>query len=143
MEYIDGRPIDSYCDEHALTVDARLRLFRDVCAAVSYAHRNLIVHRDIKPSNILVTADGGVRLLDFGIAKLLDAPLDAPAFAQTRADMRLLTPAYASPEQVRGEPVTTASDVYALGMLFGQLLCGALPYSFPDGRARAIERVIC
>jgi serine/threonine protein kinase/tetratricopeptide (TPR) repeat protein len=143
MEYIDGRPIDVYCDEHALPVDARLRLFRDVCAAVSYAHRNLVVHRDIKPSNILVTAEGGVRLLDFGIAKLLDAPLDGPAVAQTRAEMRLLTPAYASPEQVRGGVVTTASDVYALGVLLCQLLGGALPYSFPDGRAGAIERVIC
>jgi serine/threonine protein kinase/tetratricopeptide (TPR) repeat protein len=143
MEYIDGQPIDLYCDERALPIDARLRLFREVCAAVSYAHRNLIVHRDIKPSNILVTAEGGVRLLDFGIAKLLDTPLDGSTLAQTRAELRLLTPAYASPEQVRGEVVTTASDVYALGVLLCQLLCGALPYSFPDGRARAIERVIC
>ena len=143
MEYIDGEPIDAHCDRHALPVAARLRLFREVCAAVSYAHRNLVVHRDIKPSNILVTADDAVKLLDFGIAKLLDAPLDPSAAAMTRADMRLLTPAYASPEQIRGEPVTTTSDVYALGVLLYQLLAGALPYAFPDGGAREIERVVC
>jgi serine/threonine protein kinase len=143
MEYVDGRPIDAWCDGQAASVDARLWLFCDVCAAVSYAHRSLIVHRDIKPSNILVTPDGSVKLLDFGIAKLLDTPSASEELMQTRADMRFLTPAYASPEQVRGDAVTTTSDVYSLGVLLYQLLCGALPYAFPSGRAGEIERVVC
>jgi tetratricopeptide (TPR) repeat protein len=143
MEYVDGDPIDRYCDARNLGIDARLALFCDVCAAVAYAHRNLIVHRDIKPSNILVTPANEAKLLDFGIAKLLDDTVESVALTQTRADMRLLTPHYASPEQVRGEPVTTASDVYALGVLLCQLLSGALPYAFPSSRSREIERVVC
>ncbi|MEJ2218869.1 MAG: serine/threonine-protein kinase, partial [Gemmatimonadota bacterium] len=122
MEYVEGMPIDRYCDEHRLGVPERLRLFRTVCGAVRHAHRNLVVHRDLKPANILVTGEGEVKLVDFGIAKVLDPeafPDDAP---QTRVGQRLLTPEYASPEQLRGEPVNTASDVYQLGLLLCQLL---------------------
>src|SRR5947208_14533513 len=111
MEYIEGLPIDEYCNQHALAIPERLKLFREVCAAVSYAHRHLVVHRDIKRSNILVTADGVPKLLDFGIAKILQTGESAPTFA-TMTGQRLMTPEYASPEQVRGEPVTTATDVY-------------------------------
>jgi serine/threonine-protein kinase len=110
MEYVDGRRVDRYCDEERLTIEQRLDLFRRVCAGVQHAHRNLVVHRDIKPSNIIVTGDGEVKLLDFGIARLLAAAdrLDDP---MTQPVMRILTPEYASPEQVRGEPVAIASDV--------------------------------
>ncbi|PYQ60428.1 MAG: serine/threonine protein kinase, partial [Acidobacteria bacterium] len=109
MEYVDGRPIDQFCAERKLSVRERLELFRQACSAIHFAHQNLIVHRDLKPGNILVTADGAPKLLDFGIAKLLD-PTQEP-FALTRLDLRPMTPEYASPEQVRGEPITTASDV--------------------------------
>ena len=124
MEYVDGVPITTYCDQRKLGIDARLRLFRDVCGAVHYAHQNLIIHRDIKPGNILVSPDGGVKLLDFGIAKLLDPALGAADQPRTRTELRAMTPEYASPEQVRGETVTTASDVYALGVVLYELLSG-------------------
>lgn len=145
MEYIDGQPITSYCDERRLSVKQRLRLFRAVCGAVQHAHRNLIVHRDLKPSNILVTEDGAPKLLDFGIAKLLSPSMSATALtlAQTAPSVRLMTPHYASPEQVRGEPVTTATDVYALGAVLYELLTGATPHRFRDGSFTEIERVIC
>jgi tetratricopeptide (TPR) repeat protein/tRNA A-37 threonylcarbamoyl transferase component Bud32 len=122
MEYVEGRPITEHCQSVGASSGARLRLFRDVCAAVSYAHANLVVHRDIKPSNVLVTDDGTVKLLDFGIAKLLDEEADATL---TRTDVRVGSPAYAAPEQAAGEPITTATDVFALGILLRELLTGA------------------
>ena len=124
MEYVEGLPLDLYCDRNRLGIDDRLRLFLRLLDAVSYAHRNLLVHRDIKPANILVTAQGEPKLLDFGIAKRLAG--DQPAGTQT--SFRLMTPAYASPEQVRGESITTASDVYSLGVVLYELLCGRGPY---------------
>jgi serine/threonine-protein kinase len=126
MEYVDGEPLDAYCDRRRLDVDARLGLFLSVCRAVAHAHRSLVVHRDLKPANILVTADGTVKLLDFGIAKLLD-PDAADEAARTRTGHHLLTPAYASPEQVSGEAITTATDVYGLGLVLYQLLCARAP----------------
>lgn len=127
MELIEGEPIDRYCDRLRASVDERLRLFLEVCSAVQYAHRRLIVHRDLKPSNILVSADGVPKLLDFGIAKILDPGADATAAEHTRTVLRLMTPDYASPEQLRGQPITTASDVYSLGLLLYVLLTGLKP----------------
>ncbi len=137
LEYVEGARIDKYCDERRLPPEARLRLFLDVLAAVSHAHANLIVHRDLKPSNILVTADGTAKLLDFGIAKLLqEGGGDAEAATLTDVGGRVLTPEYAAPEQVRGEPVTIATDVYSLGVLLYVLLAGRNPIGDP-GRSVA------
>ena len=127
MDYVKGKPLTEYANEHQLSIAERLKLFRVVCGAVSYAHQNLVIHRDLKPGNILVTERGEVRLLDFGIAKLVQ-PTGAEQRDVTLADLRLLTPEYASPEQVKGEPVTTVSDVYSLGVLLYELLTGERPY---------------
>jgi eukaryotic-like serine/threonine-protein kinase len=127
LEHIDGRPIDRYCDERALGVDARIRLFLDVLAAVAHAHANLVVHRDLKPSNVLVSDDGQVKLLDFGIAKLLQTDENS---VLTREGGSVLTPEYAAPEQVTGSQVTTATDVYSLGVLLYLLLGGQHPTGF-------------
>ncbi len=143
MEYIDGVPIDRHCDEHRLSIDDRLRLFEKVCAAVQRAHQNLIVHRDLKPGNILVTRDGQPKLLDFGIAKIIN-----PAFSPIDEDptvpgCRVMTPDYASPEQIRGLTLTTASDVYSLGVILYELLSGHRPYRFDSRRLADMERAIC
>jgi serine/threonine protein kinase/Tfp pilus assembly protein PilF len=144
MEYVDGIAIDAYCDANRLDVAARLRLFQTVCAAVHYAHQNLIVHRDLKPSNILVTAAGAPKLLDFGIAKLLDERQARQyTLAVTQADIRIMTPDHASPEQVTGQPITTSSDVYVLGVLLYKLLAGTGPFIISSVRLTEIERAIC
>ncbi len=132
MEYVEGEPIDAYCRQHSLGLRQRLKLFRRVCEAVDYAHQHLIVHRDIKPSNILVNTNGEPRLLDFGIAKILDQSRVEAAQPQTEVADRLLTPHYSSPEQLRGEPVSTASDVYALGVVLYELLTGHRPFERAD-----------
>ena len=130
MEYVDGAPIDQWCDARQLNIASRLDLFRQVCDALQYAHRNLVVHRDLKPSNILVTTDGRAKVVDFGIAKLLDDTTGTGAPTDTRVPLTL---GYASPEQVRGAPITTASDVYSLGIVLHQLLAGGSPYLVDAG----------
>ncbi|MBT8402131.1 MAG: serine/threonine-protein kinase [Rhodothermia bacterium] len=142
MEYVEGTPIDEYADDCKLSVQGRLRLFQQVCGAVQYAHQNLVVHRDIKPSNILVTEDGVVKLLDFGIAKLLDQDSDLPP-SITRTGKRLMTPDFASPEQVSGKVISTSSDVYSLGVLLYRLLSGRKPYRMESGVPHEIARIIC
>ena len=142
MEYVDGVSIDAYCDQNRLSVNDRLTLFRKVCGAVHFAHQNLVVHRDLKPSNILVTADGEPKLLDFGIAKLLNPGLMASEIEPTATWQRMLTPSYASPEQFRGKLITTASDIYSLGVLLFVLLTGRLPYDLKSRSAAEIERLL-
>jgi serine/threonine protein kinase len=142
MDFVDGQPIDKYCDERQLDLDARLQLFRDVCAAVHFAHEHRIVHRDLKPTNILVTNDGVVKLLDFGISKLASEGAEG-ATALTRTDLLLMTPEYASPEQVSGQPATPATDVYALGVVLYELLTGRRPYRMRSRLFREMVRVIC
>jgi non-specific serine/threonine protein kinase/serine/threonine-protein kinase len=140
MELVDGEPIDRYCDDHGLTIDERLDLFRKVCAGVQYAHENLVVHRDIKPDNILVTKDGVPKLLDFGVSKLLSRDGVLPEDPMATAATWAMTPDYASPEQMSGRPSTTATDVYSLGVLLHVLLTGARPYTLTGTTPAAIEK---
>jgi serine/threonine protein kinase/tetratricopeptide (TPR) repeat protein len=141
MEYVDGVRIDEYCNSRRLSSVDRLKLFRIVCGAVQYAHQNLVVHRDLKPSNIFVTADGTPKVLDFGIAKLLN-PESAAQTVLTQPDMRPMTLDYASPEQFRGHPVTTSSDVYSLGVVLYELLTGQHPYDLQERSPLEIDRII-
>ncbi len=140
MEYVQGEPINAYCDAHALPTTERLNLFCKVCAAVTYAHQNLVIHRDLKPSNILVTPEGEPKLLDFGIAKLLSSGEEL--FTQTIPALRVMTPEYASPEQVKGEKIMTTSDVYSLGVLLYELLTGQRPYRLKTRKPEEIARAI-
>jgi eukaryotic-like serine/threonine-protein kinase len=140
MEFIEGLPLDRYADGHGLDTRARLALFLATCAAVQHAHQSLVVHRDLKPANILVTAEGGLKLLDFGIAKLLDPTTQDDGTATV---VRLMTPEYASPEQVRGEPITTATDVYALGVVLYELLSGRRPHEVEGRNPDELAHAIC
>jgi serine/threonine protein kinase/Tol biopolymer transport system component len=146
MELVEGQPIDKYCDCHELGIPARLQLFLQVCWALQYSHQHQIIHRDIKPANILVTSEGIPKLLDFGIAKILDTSVAAGvagAVGPTQTRFRAFTPEYASPEQIKAEPISTASDVYTLGVLLYELLTGHRPYRFKTRTPVEIERAIC
>jgi eukaryotic-like serine/threonine-protein kinase len=140
MEYVDGVRIDDYCRNHNSSIDDRLKLFRKVCAAVEYAHKHLVVHRDIKPGNILVTTDGEPKLLDFGIAKLLDTETGCQT---TQTSERFMTPDYASPEQMCGNQITTATDVYALGVVLFELLTGRRPFQLHNKSPMEVAQIVC
>lgn len=139
LELVEGEPLDRYCDSRRLAIEARLRLFSEICAAVEFVHQHLVVHRDLKPANLLVTAEGVPKLLDFGISKCLDG---FGPFRRTETAAGPMTLQYASPEQVRGEPVGTATDVYSLGVILYELLCGHSPYRLEDGSRFATEKAI-
>lgn len=140
MEYVEGKPVTEYCNRHSCTIEEKLSLFVDICSAVQHAHQNLVVHRDLKPGNILITDSGIVKLLDFGIAKLLDHTIHNVAL-ESRQPM--LTPEYAAPEQFKNKPVTTATDIYSLGVLLYELLTGHLPYKWESKDPALIESAVC
>ena len=142
MELIDGLPVTDYCDQHKLTIDSRLKIFRTVCSAVHYAHQRLVIHRDLKPSNILINAEGVPKLLDFGIAKILDPNMLTENATLTVGGQWLMTPEYASPEQLRGEAVTTVTDVHSLGLVLYELLSGRRAYRFPSHMPHDIARAV-
>lgn len=144
MEYVDGIPIDEYCDKNKLTINERLKLFIKVCEAVQYAHNNLVIHRDLKPSNILIKSDGTIKLLDFGISKVLSAESenqDLPTI--TQAEINLLTPEYSSPEQIKNSNISVSTDVYSLGLILYKLLSGKSAHEFKARTFNEYEKVVC
>lgn len=144
MEYVDGIPIDDYCDNNKLSIKQRLKLFIDVCNAVQYAHNNLVIHRDLKPSNILIKSDGTIKLLDFGISKVLSAEgeqKDLPTI--TQAEINLLTPEYSSPEQIKNSKISVSTDVYSLGSILYKILCGKQAHEFKTRSFSEYEKVVC
>ncbi|GAA5522277.1 serine/threonine-protein kinase [Aliifodinibius salicampi] len=142
MEYVEGKSLYEYCNQHSFSIEERIQLFRSICRAVQHAHKNAIIHRDLKPSNILVTEDGEVKILDFGIAKLLEHEDPEQPLYQTQTGARLLTYSYASPEQIENRTITTATDIYTLGIVFHELLCGAHPFDFEGKKLTEIENII-
>ena len=143
MEFIDGKPLYNFCSKNRLTINERLQIFRQICEAVEVAHQRKIIHRDLKPSNILVKADGTPKLLDFGIAKVLDADFSGQDFDSTATAMRVMTPEYASPEQISGDEISTASDIYSLGIILYEILTGHRPYKLKRQVPHEIARIIC